>query len=208
MLGRILVEAGYAVDAVADAEEAQAYLRAYEYGVAVFDWRLPGMDGVDLVAWSRKKGLRVPILMLTARDTTSDRIQGLDAGADDYLMKPFDNGELLARLRALLRRQDSHIEPVLRVGSLMLDPAAHEFRVGHDQIDVTPREYAIMELLLRRYPSVVSRSSIAQQAWPDEADAVGSNTIDVHIARLRAKLARADVRLATVRGVGYKLVEQ
>ena len=205
VLERGLTEGGYAVDAVGDAETAQTYLKTYEYAVAVIDWQLPAMPGIELISWIRQSGIATPILMLTARDTPSDRIKGLDEGADDYVIKPFDFGELLARLRALQRRPESSGEPTLKIGSLCLDPAIYEVRVGGEKVDLTPREYAIVEVLMRKYPAVASRSAIAVQAWSDEAEAVGSNTIDVHIARLRGKLARADAKLETVRGVGYRL---
>jgi DNA-binding response OmpR family regulator len=144
--------------------------------------------------------------MLTARDAPPDRIAALDEGADDYLIKPFDYGELLARIRALLRRPTGERAPLLRCGSLSVDPATRQASVEGVSIELTPREFAIVELLLRRSPAVVQRQTIALQAWPEEVDAVGSNTIDVHIARLRAKLARCDARIETLRGSGYRLV--
>jgi DNA-binding response OmpR family regulator len=144
--------------------------------------------------------------MLTARDTTPDRVAGLDAGADDYLVKPFDFPELLARIRALLRRPPTTQEPRLACGDVIFDPATRSASVGTRSVSLTTTEVSILELLLRRSPGVVGRRSIALQVWDDEADAVGSNTIDVHIARLRAKLSGAQVRIETVRGVGYRLV--
>jgi len=143
--------------------------------------------------------------MLTAKDAPPDRIRALDEGADDYLVKPFDYGELLARLRALLRRPSGDRSPLLRCGSLTVDPATHQTLVGGEPAELTPREFAIIELLVRKSPAVVARRSIALHAWPEEADAVGSNTIDVHIARLRAKLARSNARIETLRGTGYRL---
>lgn len=206
VLGRGLREAGYVVDLVDDGDGAIDHLRAYEYGVCILDWRLPGRSGLEVLSWARRKGIAAPVLMLTARDAPADRVAALDAGADDYLVKPFDYGELLARLRALLRRPAGERGPLLRCGSLALDPASRRAVVGGEEVSFTPRELAILELLVRRSPAIVSRRSIAVQAWDDEWDAVGSNTIDVHIARLRAKLARADVRVETVRGAGYRLV--
>jgi DNA-binding response OmpR family regulator len=143
--------------------------------------------------------------MLTAKDAPPDRVRALDEGADDYLVKPFDYGELLARLRALLRRPSGDRSPLLRCGSLTVDPATHQALVGGEPTDLTPREFAIIELLVRKSPAVVARRSIALHAWPEEAEAVGSNTIDVHITRLRAKLARSDARIETLRGTGYRL---
>jgi DNA-binding response OmpR family regulator len=206
VLERGLREAGYVVDAVANGDDAMAYLRAYEYSIGVLDWRMPGATGVEIIAWARRRGIHTPFLVLTAKDAPRDRIAALDEGADDYLIKPFDYGELLARLRALLRRPSGERGPLLRCGSLVVDAATRQAHVGPANANLTPREFAIVELLIRKSPALVHRQSIALQAWPDEADAVGSNTIDVHIARLRAKLARSDARIETVRGAGYRLV--
>ncbi len=206
VLGRGLAEAGYVVDAVADADSAEAHLAVYEYGVAIVDWRLPGRSGLEVVERARRSGSNTPFLMLTARDAPEDRVRGLDGGADDYLVKPFDYGELLARVRALLRRPLGERAPLLRCGSLELDPASQEVRCSGALVEVTPRERAILELLVRRSPSVVTRRSIALHAWPEEADAVGSNTIEVHIARIRAKLKDAGASIETVRGAGYRMV--
>ena len=206
VLERGLRENGYAVDAVADGDEALTYLRAYPYAAAVVDWRMPGRSGVEVVQEARRRGLAPPILMLTARDTTADRVTGLDAGADDYLVKPFDFGELLARLRALLRRPGDVRLPVLRCGDLVLDPATHEVYLAGSELALTTREFAILELLMRRAPEVVERRTIAVQVWDEEAAALGSNTIDVHVARLRAKLSGGGAGIETVRSVGYRIV--
>jgi DNA-binding response OmpR family regulator len=201
-----LLEAGYVVDSVSDGIEACRYLLEYEFGAVVLDWRMPGRSGLEVVAWARRHAVRVPILMLTARDAPGDRIDALDEGADDYLVKPFDFGELLARLRALQRRPLGERSPILVRGSLTVDPSTREAHIGGSPVNFTPREFAILELLIRRSPAVVQRRTIALQAWADEADAVGSNTIEVHVARLRAKLVNADVRIETARGAGYRLV--
>jgi DNA-binding response OmpR family regulator len=203
---RGLQRAGFVVDAVEDGERALRYLTAYDYEVVVLDWRMPGLSGLDVLREARQQGLRVPVLMLTAKDTTADRVEGLDAGADDYLVKPFQFAELLARIRALQRRPPLSLDPQLRVGDLQFDPAGLRVTRGGDELLLTGRELAILELLMRRYPAVVERRSIALQVWDDEADAVGSNTIDVHLGRLRAKIAGGSVRIDTVRGIGYKLV--
>jgi len=208
VLERGLRRSGYVVDAVPDGDRALRYLRGYDYEVAVLDWRMPGTSGVDVIRRIRRQGSKVPVLMLTARDTTSDRVEGLDAGADDYLVKPFEFAELLARLRALQRRPAVPLDPVLSVGDLTYDPAARQVRRDDVDLALTGRERAILELLMRRHPSVVERRSIALQVWDDEAEAVGSNTIDVHLARLRAKLAGSSVRIETVRGIGYRLVAE
>jgi|SRR6185437_16520056 len=208
VLERGLRRHGYVVDAVPDGDRALLYLRSYEYEVAVLDWRMPGPSGLDVVREVRRRGSKVPVLMLTARDTTADRVEGLDGGADDYLVKPFEFAELLARIRALQRRPPVVLDPLLVVGDLQVDPATRQARCNGDDLPLTGRELAILELLMRRYPAVVERRSIAVQVWDDEADAVGSNTIDVHLARLRGKLGGSAVRIETVRGIGYKLVDQ
>jgi DNA-binding response OmpR family regulator len=212
VLARGLREQGYAVDLARDGETAGTFLRSYEYAVAVIDWRMPRLSGLDLIRQLRD-GRRgdasqiTPVLMLTARDTPADRIAGLDGGADDYLVKPFDFGELLARLRALQRRSSHARLPLIKVGDLEFNPVARRAEVeGRSSPALTMTELGILETLMRRAPGIATRLAIAQQVWPDEADAFGSNTIDVHLARLRAKLAGAGVRIETVRGVGYRIV--
>jgi DNA-binding response OmpR family regulator len=206
VLARGLREKNYVVDAVADGEEALRFLRSYEYELAVLDWRMPGTSGLDVLRWIRRHQRPTPVLMLTARDAYADRVTGLDAGADDYLVKPFDFAELLARLRALQRRPQAVQQPELVVGDLRFDPATRKVLVGGHEPVLTATEYGILELLVRRSPAVVPRRSIAMNVWDDEADALGSNTIDVHLARLRSKLASGMVRIETVRGVGYRLI--
>ncbi len=201
---RGLEEAGYVVDAARNGFEALAFLDAYSYEVAVLDWRMPYMSGVDLVETLRRRKSALPVLLLTARDLPADRVAGLDAGADDYLVKPFDFGELLARLRALRRRHAAGGSGVIELGDVALDPAGYEVTVGGRVVGLTKTELRILELLMSRAPNVVSRSSIAIHAWQDEADAVGSNTIDVHIGHLRSKLAGSSLRIDTVRGTGYR----
>ncbi len=206
VLARGLREQGYVVDLVPDGETAASFLRLYPYEVVVLDWRLPRLSGLDLLIRLRRAGNSAPVLMLTARDTPADRIAGLDAGADDYLVKPFDFGELLARLRALQRRPKVSQPPRMVVGDVEFDPATHQVLVHGQAPALTGTEYGILEILMRRSPSVVDRRSIAQHVWDNEADAFGSNTIDVHLTRLRAKLAGGGVRIETVRGVGYRMV--
>ena len=207
VLDRGLRESGYTVDAVADGAAALHYLRSYEYAAAVLDWRMPKLSGLEVVQALRLAGTHTPVLMLTARDTTSDRVTGLDAGADDYLVKPFEFAELQARLRALLRRPDAAIPPVLACGPLTVNLATREVTVDGRQVDLTTTEFGILELLLRRVPNVVERRTIAQQIWPEEADALGSNTIGVHVTRLRSKLAEGGGLIETVRGVGYRMTQ-
>src|SRR6202007_470707 len=160
----------------------------------------------DLLARLRRAGTATPVLMLTARDTPADRITGLDAGADDYLVKPFAFGELLARLRALQRRPKTGQPPRMVVGEVEFDPAGRQVLVRGRAPALTGIEFGILEILMRRSPNVVDRRSIAQHVWDNEADAFGSNTIDVHLARLRAKLTGGAVRIETVRGIGQRMI--
>jgi two-component system copper resistance phosphate regulon response regulator CusR len=208
VLARGLQENDYVVDAVSSGEEALRFLRSYEYELAVVDWRMPGISGLEVVRWMRRNAQSARILMLTARDQPADRVTGLDAGADDYLVKPFDFSELLARMRALQRRPSAVQQPEIVVGDLRFDPATRQVLVGGRPTVLTATEFGILEVLVRKSPAVVLRRSIALNVWEDEADAMGSNTIDVHLARLRAKLAGGRIRIETVRGVGYRLVGQ
>jgi DNA-binding response OmpR family regulator len=211
-LGEVLTRglrfAGYTVDIATRGDEALELLLLNVYAAAVVDWRMPGLDGIDVVAALRARDVSTPVLMLTARDTPSDRIHGLDAGCDDYLVKPFDFQELLARLRALMRRPVAILGVRLRAGALTIDPATRAASVNAEAVALTPTEYAIVELLVRRSPSVVSRETIANHAWTDALDPIASNSIDVHVTRLRAKLVGAGIRLEAVRSVGYRLVER
>jgi DNA-binding response OmpR family regulator len=202
-----LEDQGYRVDSAERGDDAIDLLKFYDYDVAVVDWRMPGKEGIDVVAWARKHDKPTAILMLTARDAPPDRIRGLDAGADDYLVKPFDFGELLARVRALQRRPRGVDAPVIQHGRLALDPVRREATVADKPLTLTPTEYNILELLMRRSPAVVDRKAIAEHAWQDETGPLGSNAIDVQLSRLRAKLPSAGIRIVTVRGAGYRLEE-
>ena len=205
-LSRGLRESGYTVNAVPDGQAAVEYLRSYDYEVVVLDWRMPRVSGLEVLQWMRRGPRASPVLMLTARDTTADRITGLDEGADDYLVKPFDFTELLARLRALQRRPRTTQPPQLAVGDVIYDPATQEVRIGSQRPALTVTERGILEMLMRRSPAVVDRRSIAQSVWANDADALGSNTIDVHMARLRSKLAGGQVRIESVRAIGYRIL--
>src|SRR5215471_17640196 len=175
VLERGLRENGYVVDAVERGDDALHLLGLYDYALAVLDWRMPGLPGLGVVAEARRRRLHTPILMLTARDTVADRIAGLDGGADDYLVKPFEIGELLARLRALQRRPPATAEQVLTAGALRYDPERREASVGGRPLGLTPTERAILELLVRRRPAAVTRAAIAAHGWADEGDPLGSN---------------------------------
>jgi DNA-binding response OmpR family regulator len=202
-----LEDAGYLVDSVDRGDDAIEQFKFYEYDVAILDWRMPGVAGLDVAGWARKNQRPTAILMLTARDTPRDRIQGLDAGADDYLVKPFDFGELLARVRALQRRPRGVDSPVIKRGSLALDPLRREVKQEGKALPLTVTEFKILELLMRRAPAVVDRKSIAVHGWADETEPLGSNTIDVQMSRLRAKLVNSGIRIKTVRGTGFRLEE-
>ncbi|HLQ63054.1 MAG TPA: response regulator transcription factor [Candidatus Acidoferrales bacterium] len=208
VLARGLQEDGYVLDVVDRGDDALHMLRLYDYAAAVLDWRMPGMEGAEVVREARRLKIATPVLMLTARDTVTDRVQGLDSGADDYLVKPVAFPELLARLRAIQRRPRQGSAPHLAVGNLTLDPATRLVQAGGQPVLLTNRELGILEILMRRSPAVVDRVSMARHAWMEEEDAAGSNTIDVHVGRLRRKLARAEaaVQVVTVRGVGHRVV--
>lgn len=207
VLARGLEQAGYVLDVARRGDDAFELLLYNDYAAAIVDWRMPGMDGLELITAARRRGLRTPMLMLTARDTPSDRIAGLDAGSDDYLVKPFDFGELLARVRALLRRT-ADMPDALSVGSLVIEPARRQARCGADELPLTPIEYALLELLTRRKPELVSRPALIEHAWPDAAADVSANAVEVHIARLRAKLVSCGVGIEGVHRSGYRLVRR
>jgi DNA-binding response OmpR family regulator len=206
VLERGLREGGYAVDATSDGEQALRYLDTYEYEVAIVDWRMPKVSGLDVVRRLRQRGSTLPVLMLTARDAAGDRVTGLDEGADDYLVKPFEFSELLARLRALLRRGEAMQSLVISVADLQLDTVTREVSIGSIRPRLTATELSLLEVLMQRSPAVMSRRSIALAVWNEEADALGSNTLDVHLARLRAKIAASGAKIQAVRAIGYRIV--
>jgi DNA-binding response OmpR family regulator len=208
ILARGLREQAYAVDVAADGPTACYQATVADYDAIILDVMLPGKDGFEVCRQLREEGLAVPILMLTARDAIEDRVAGLDSGADDYLEKPFDFRELLARIRALLRRGARPPLPDrLAVGDLELDTRARRvFRAGRE-ITLTAREYALLECLARRAGAVVGRAEISEHVWDERYDPL-SNVIDVYVQRLRRKLdvrGRASV-IRTRRGEGYQLV--
>jgi DNA-binding response OmpR family regulator len=206
VLVRGLEESGYTVDAVGDGELALRYLDTYEYEVVILDWRMPKVSGLEVTQRLRRRGSALPILMLTARDTARDRVTGLDEGADDYLVKPFDFSELLARVRALQRRGEAVQSLVIKVGNLAIDSVTREVSIGPIKPRLTAIELALLEILMQRSPATVSRRSIVLAVWKDEADALGSNTLDVHLARLRAKIATSGAKIEAVRSLGYRIV--
>jgi DNA-binding response OmpR family regulator len=206
VLERGLREHGYVVDAIGDGEMALRYLETYEYEVAIVDWRMPKVTGLEVIQRLRRRGSALPILMLTARDAAGDRVAGLDQGADDYLVKPFDFSELLARVRALQRRGEALQSRVVKVADLSLDTVTREVRIGSGEPRLTATELSLLEILVQRSPAIVSRRSISLAVWNEEADSLGSNTLDVHLARLRAKIATSGAKIESIRGLGYRVV--
>jgi two-component system OmpR family response regulator len=206
LLQRGLDRQGYDVEIVGAADTARAAVLAGAYDAIVCDVMLPGNeDGMDWCRWLRGLGIWTPVLMLTARTGVRDRIAGLDAGADDYLGKPFAFGELSARMHALLRRNAEPHATTLRSGPLVLDLVRHEVRVDDTAVDLTPREFSVLEFLLRRQGEAVSRTEILDNVW-DFAYDRGSNVVDVNVGALRRKLRAhgAGRVISTVRGVGYR----
>jgi two-component system, OmpR family, response regulator len=178
---------GYAVDRAADGDAALTHVAVYDYDAVILDLMLPGSDGFDVCRALRERGCWTPVLMLTARRGVDDRIRGLDAGADDYLAKPFDFGELLARLRALLRRVPPERPAQLRAADLVVDPATREVRRAGVPVQLTAREFAVLEYLLRRAGQVVSRTDLLDHVW-DENYLGSTNVVDVYVGYLRKKL--------------------
>ena len=201
-----LTEAGFTVDAVVDGLEGLAAARVATYDAIILDGMLPGLDGLAVLVELRRLGMRTPVLLLTARAAVEDRVAGLETGADDYLTKPFAFTELLARLRALLRRPPLQADQVLRVGDLELDPLRRSVRRGGSPVDLSPREFALLACLMRHAGQALTRTQIAEQIW--SLDYAGdTNVVDVYIGYLRRKLglAHGGPRIQTVRGVGYRL---
>ena len=206
LLGRGLREEGHAVDVTGSGEDALWMVQATPYDVVVLDIMLPGLDGLETCRQMRASEVWTPVLILTARDAVSDRVAGLDTGADDYLTKPFSFSELVARLRALTRRAPQERPVELRVGDLRLDPAAHRVWRGGDELDLSAREFALLELFMRRPGQTLSRLQLLEGAW-DTAYEARSNIVDVYVRYLREKVDRPFGRdsLETVRHVGYRL---
>jgi two-component system, OmpR family, response regulator len=206
LLRRGLREDGHAAEVAPDGETALWMADAHEFDAIVLDVMLPGIDGFETCRRMRGAGVWAPVLMLTARDAVEDRVAGLDGGADDYLVKPFSFAELLARLRALVRRGPMERPPVLEVGDLRLDPASRQVWRGDTEISLTSKEFALLEFMMRRPGAVLSRLELLEHAW-DFAYENRSNVIDVYIGYLRAKLDRpfGQESIQTVRGAGYRL---
>lgn len=197
-----LQQAGYTVEWLRDGSQGLAALESAEYAAVVLDLGLPRVDGLDVLRSMRRKGIATPVLILTARDTVRDRVEGLDSGGDDYLVKPFDVAELQARLRALLRRAAGRASPVLERDGLRLDPASHAVTLDGEAVELSPREFVILQELLESAGRVLSRERLEESlyGWGDE---IASNAVEVHIHHLRRKLGSDWIR--TIRGVGYMM---
>ena len=199
-----LSDAGYAVDWVGSAERAEEVLQSESFDAAIIDIGLPKMDGLELTRRLRTRGLGMPVLILTARDALHDRVQGLDLGADDYMVKPFELPELLARLRALLRRSQAATSAVLSFGAFELDSANRQARASGQLIELGPREWTVMEYLMVHAPKPASKEKLlaALTGWDKE---ITPNAIEVYISRLRGKLEPHGIALRSIRGFGYRL---
>jgi two-component system OmpR family response regulator len=208
LIRRGLVEEGHAADVTPKGEDAVWMAEAHPYDVVVLDVMLPGVGGFETCRRLRNAGVWTPVLMLTARDAVDDRVAGLDAGADDYLTKPFSFAELLARLRALARRGGVERPAQLAVGDLVLDPATRRAWRGDTEINLSPKEFALLEAFMRRPGQVLSRLQLLEHAW-DFAYENRSNVVDVYVRYLREKIDRSfgTDSIETVRGVGYRLRE-
>ncbi len=203
-----LREQGFAVDLVADGEEGLDHASTGVYDALILDRMLPRLDGLDLLRRLRGKGVATPVLFLSARTAVADRVAGLDAGADDYLLKPFSFAELLARIRVILRRGPDTSPPVLQVADLRLDPATRVVERAGRRIDLSSKQFALLEYLMRHAGQVVSRTMILEHVWDFDFDGL-TNVVDVHINRLRNKVDRDFDRplIQTLRGVGYAVRE-
>lgn len=200
-----LAAEGYIVDVAYDGDSAEALVDANNYDLMLLDWMIPGKhDGPALVQLWRSSGEQAPILMLTARTTIGDRVIGLDAGADDYLPKPFSFDELLARVRALLRRPRAHGGNILKSGLILLDVVAKTVEVGGKPVHLTAKEFQLLEYLIRHKGEVVSKDQLLDHVWADE-DRVQHNTVETFIANVRKKIGSGDSIIHTVRGYGYKV---
>jgi two-component system OmpR family response regulator len=203
-IARILEGEGHAIDVVASGEQAVLGARQERFDVMILDVGLPGIDGFEVLRRLRATGLKIPVLVLTARDALDDRVRGLDLGADDYMPKPFAMPELAARVRALVRRSQAQTGPKIVHGPLVLDTLARRAHLNGDPLDLAAREWAVLEVLLARVEKIVSKESIIQAvaSWGEE---LTPNAIEVYVSRLRAKLEPAGVRIRTVRGFCYML---
>lgn len=209
-LGGMLTGQKYIVETAADGEAALDRIFDQPFDLIILDIMLPKRDGLSVLREIRSAEIRTPVLMLTARSQIDDKITGLDQGADDYLAKPFSAAELLARIRALLRRVSEHVRPVLGISDIQLDTITREVTAGGNTVELTPKEFAILEFLLYNKNRAVSRFCLAEHVWGEDFDPFTmSNYIDVHIKNLRRKISDADGDIVrTIRGIGYIIKEE
>lgn len=203
-LGRALSEAGYAVDHASDGQRAEFLGRTEGYDAVILDLGLPKMDGLTVLRHWREAGLSTPVLILTARGSWNEKVQGIDGGADDYVAKPFQIEEVLARLRALIRRASGQVTPELRCGSVVLDPRGARVTVGGAPVKLTSHEFRVLSYLMHHHGRIVSQSELTEHIYSQGFDR-DSNTVEVFIARLRRKLGGGFIE--TVRGMGYRIGE-
>lgn len=203
-LDEFLRDQGYAVDALSDGSQVVSTLGAQPYDLLLLDLNLPGMSGLDALRALRAQGNKVPVLILTARDGLDDRVAGLDAGADDYVVKPFELPELAARVRALIRRHAGQVRPEIEAGPLQLDTVGRELRVQGERVALSVRELSVLEMLMTRPGRVVTKRQIVNSLSAWDAD-FSENAVEVYIYRLRKRLEGAGVTIQTVRGFGYLL---
>ncbi|MBF0496799.1 MAG: response regulator transcription factor [Deltaproteobacteria bacterium] len=203
---RGLEEDSYAVDCVYNGDDGEYYAETTAYDLIILDIMMPRKNGIEVCRNLRWKNIKIPILMLTAKDTVEDRVRGLDTGADDYLIKPFAFAELTARVRALLRRESTSKSSELRVGDLVLNTSMREVCWKQQPVDLTTKEYVILEYLMRHPNAVITRTMIEEHAWDYKLDSV-SNLVDVYIRRIRQKIdpEQGKIIIQTVRGAGYRI---
>jgi DNA-binding response OmpR family regulator len=208
-VSKLIREAGWAVDLAPDGEEGLWFAENHSYDVIILDLVLPKVPGLSILARLRENGNTTPILILTAKDAVEDRMKGLDMGADDYLVKPFFLGELMSRLKALVRRSYNQKDPSIRIGDLEIDTSARRVSRGGQEIELTAREYALLEYLARREGQLVTRTDIWNHVYENQGDS-GSNVVDVYVGYLRKKLHLPDMPtlIHTRRGQGYVLEEE
>lgn len=208
LITKILKKEGYSVDSCFDGEEASEYLRGADYDAAILDIMMPKKDGYKVVEELRNRGSEIPVIFLTAKDGIQDRVKGLDIGADDYLIKPFDFDELLARIRAMTRRRGAHTSSIIKIGDLEIDTAARSVKRGNRNIELSAREFSILEYLAANKGRVLSREQIESHVWNYEYEG-GTNVVDVYISYLRKKInAAGETKLIhTVWGTGWTLKE-
>lgn len=205
VLLEILTDEAYAADVAADGDLADELMAVNDYDLVLLDWTIPGPSGIELLQSWREEGKQTPVLMLTGRGGIDDRVDGLDTGADDYLSKPFEMEELLARIRSLMRRRGQPLRP-MRAGDLELDRSSRRVTVGGELLKLTPKEFGVLEYLLGRVGETVTRTELTDHVWDDSFDAM-SNVVDVILYRLRKKIdgGRDEKLLTTIKGIGYVL---